>query len=711
MNEVFKFLRLLKKYRLTLIVVPIVTIVITFFLVRNLPNSFQSQVLLATGIVDDTQQAVVGQSLDREKIGQRFSNLMETVRMNQVLDQVSYQLILHDLTSGRPYKALSQQMKDLNSSAKTHAVEVFRDKYQNRQALSLANVDQRGLYELIKSMGYDAPAIRSKLATYRSGESDYITIQFDSESPELSADAANLIASEFIRNYTESTRLRQERANNFLMAELKRRSDTLSQKMEQLRTYKIKNGVLNLTEQSKQLYALLLEYDTKKQEAIQQTSSYAGALNEIDRKFDPSERKYVEAAVSRVNQSIVDTRQELSALYDLYINNDLDEKYKTSYDSLSRKLTAQINKSSDQYITNPLATKQELVTQKLGLEVQLDISRYSINSLENKIRSLNSQFDRLVPKEADVQSLEMSIDIASKEYLDILNRYNQSSLESSFTAKMTVIQEAAPGLAQPSKKMLLVILSGVISFVFCVLVIFGLYFFDQSILTVEELAQATDFPVLGEINQLQSSSIDLNTMWHQDNLPINLVAFKNQLRSVRYEIEQELSDKVLLVTAIRPNTGKTLISLSLAIAWKMANKKVLVIDGNFANPDISKAATAKTFLEDILTNKIAINANPRPGSIEIWSNRAGDASLFELADTDQIVGVFDQIKSVYDIIIVETAALRDYQQAREWFVFSKDVVALHESGCTITTNEKAHLTFLRDTVAFKGWILNKVSPK
>ncbi len=73
----------------------------------------------------------------------------------------------------------------------------------------------------------------------------------------------------------------------------------------------------------------------------------------------------MEATLSKVNQSIVDTKEELSSLYDLYINNDLDPKYKSSYDSLSRKLTAQINKSSDQYITNPLSTKQELISQKL----------------------------------------------------------------------------------------------------------------------------------------------------------------------------------------------------------------------------------------------------------------------------------------------------------------------------------------------------------
>ncbi len=59
MDQIFKFLHLLKKYRLTLIIVPIVTIVITFFLVRNLPNSYVSQAQISTGIVDETQQQSV----------------------------------------------------------------------------------------------------------------------------------------------------------------------------------------------------------------------------------------------------------------------------------------------------------------------------------------------------------------------------------------------------------------------------------------------------------------------------------------------------------------------------------------------------------------------------------------------------------------------------------------------------------------------------
>ncbi|MEJ5961704.1 exopolysaccharide transport family protein [Pedobacter immunditicola] len=711
MDQVYKFLNLIKKYRLTLIIVPIVTIMITFFLVRNLPNSYVSQAQISTGIVDETQQqSIVVQAIDRDKVNQKFSNLMETMKMNKVLDQVSFQLMLHDLSTNTPFKKPSQLLQELNASARTHAKEVYLEKYQKNQSLILSNEDQNGLFKVLKSMGYDAESIKSKLYIYRPGDSDFIVVQFESESPELSAFVVNTISAEFIKNYSSAIRKSQEKAHTFLNTLLAEKSDTLSNRMEQLRKYKIKNGVLNLTEQSKQLYNLILEYDTKKQEAINKTSSYAGALREIDKKFDPRERSYMEATLSKVNQSISDTKEELSSLYDLYIKNDLNPKYKSSYDSLSRQLTAQINKSADQYITNPLNTKQELISQKLDLEVQLDISRYSINSLENKLKSLNGQFDVLVPKEADVQSLELTIDIASREYLDILNKFNQSSLESSFSSSMNVVQPGDAGPAKPSKKMLLVILSGIISFVFCTMVIFVIYFVDHSLHTAQELANATNEPVLGDVNKLVSPSVDLGGLWNQESIEPDLLTFKNQLRSIRYEIERDLKDKVLVLTSINAGEGKTLIALSLALAWKMTNKKVLVIDGNFTNPSISKASTAKIYLEDFLKGQVDLNKN-HTGSMDILSNKGGDTSLLELASLETIQSKLEEMKSIYDLIIIETAALNDNNQAKEWGLFSKDIVSVFAAGTTINQRMKNHMAYLKETGAFIGWVINKVNTK
>ncbi|RZK79263.1 MAG: hypothetical protein EOO85_04150 [Pedobacter sp.] len=450
MDEIKKFLGLLKKYLIALIVIPLLTIVVTYFLVRNQPNSYVSQVQIATGIVDDTQHyqeiSILNESmLQGEQARQQFSNLISQMRIKKVLDKISFKLIIHDLKNGSPFIAESDLVKGLDVDARRRAIETYEKHYLNNLALNISDKDQNKLNEILKSMGYDSETLAEHLNIFRVGDSDFIAIQYESKSSELSAFVVNALASEFIGYYSELVKNNKIKTTNFLELLLKEKTDTLNKRMAVLKNYKIKNRVLNLDEQSKQLYSRIVEYDNKKQEAIQMTSSYAGALSEIDRKFSPSERKYIEYALSKVNQDIVTTRQELSTMYDLYYSNDFDDKYKTSMDSLSHILESQISKSSDQYLTSPLAAKQAMVQQKMELEVQLDLSRYGINVLEREINLLNNQFDMMVPKEAEVQTYEMAIDIATKEYTDVLDKFNQSSLESSISSNLNIVQAGMPG--------------------------------------------------------------------------------------------------------------------------------------------------------------------------------------------------------------------------------------------------------------------------
>ncbi len=400
-------------------------------------------------------------------------------------------------------------------------------------------------------------------------------------------------------------------------------------------------------------------------------------------------------------------------LYDLYYKNDLDESYKRSIDSVQGVMTGAINSSSDEYINNPLSSKMTLIQEKLALEIKLDISRYSLSSLEKELATLNEQFDQLVPKEADVQSLEMKIDIATKEYLDILDKYNQSSLESGFQVKLNIVQMGMPGLAQPSKKMLLVILSGIIGFVFCLLIIFVSYLLDNSITFPRNLADKSGVPVLGSVNKLLTPSVELTALWHDEQQGISslLLEFKDQLRSLRFEIEKEFTDNVLLISSVDVGEGKTMIALSLAFAWKMTNKRVLLIDGNFQKPDISSSTHTKIYLEDIFRSTVNMNVNPNKNTVDILCNRGENTSLLEIASKEAIQEKLAELKSMYDIVLIETSALDDINQSKEWLLFAKNLVAVFSSGETITAAKQTYINYLKESSSFIGWIFNKASSK
>ncbi|MNR09259.1 hypothetical protein D3C85_1254550 [compost metagenome] len=107
------FLRLLLRYKWVLILVPLVALLLTFFLVKNLPKEYKSQVQMSTGLVDQSRQvASENQNTDFFKVNQQFSNIMEMMKMKKTMSTLSYSLILHDLLSApESFKQYSEEIK------------------------------------------------------------------------------------------------------------------------------------------------------------------------------------------------------------------------------------------------------------------------------------------------------------------------------------------------------------------------------------------------------------------------------------------------------------------------------------------------------------------------------------------------------------------------------------------------------------------------
>ena len=179
--EFSDFFKILKRHKLTLIVIPVITVIITYFLVHNQPDSYSSEARIATGIVDQTQQLLNNNNAQESQINQEFSNLTEMLRSKKMLDQLAYKLIIHDLTSDKPYRDPSPLFKELSTNEKQRAVSTLTGLYKTRDGLSLFNPDQNRLNKLVVSMHYDDQSILKTLQVYRVQNSDYITVHFDSE--------------------------------------------------------------------------------------------------------------------------------------------------------------------------------------------------------------------------------------------------------------------------------------------------------------------------------------------------------------------------------------------------------------------------------------------------------------------------------------------------------------------------------------------------
>jgi succinoglycan biosynthesis transport protein ExoP len=707
MTEVVQFLRLLQRNKVTLILVPLITVIVCYFLVRRLPDTYESHARIATGLVDKTDQVVTREKDEQDQqIARKFESLIQVMRLKRTLDQVSYRLILNDLkglkdsTWREPVRAL----EEMNKADKAKAITLISRKYQKREELFLSKPDEKRLNDIIVEMRYGANTLREKLTIYRTGVSDYIDIQYEAEHPDLSAYVINTLAQEFISDNSSRVVGNNKKTIDFLQSFMLQKLNALNQRMNTLKNFKIQNRVLNLNEQAKSIYGQMADFETRRQIAQKDIIAYTAAIGNIDRRFNPTERKYFESALTDINQKIIATKSNLRALNERYILSNFDNRLKISLDSLRGRLSEEINEATDKYAYNPMVVKQDLVTQKLSMEISLELAKNSVVSIQGELDRLNRKFDGLVPNEAKIQEYETSIDIASKEYIEALQRYNEASLEFSFPVYLRLIERAMPGEVQASKKMVLVILSGVISFTFCVLVFFILYYLDKSIRYPLQLANETGKPVLGYLNALdKDSNLSLSGMNASEDKAVRL--YKNLVRSIRYELDNEMSDpKVIAITSLGYGVGKTPFVIALAWAFSKINKTVLIIDGNFSQTDISRLNPDSTPFENFVKSNNLPEAIQ--GQISILGAKTGDISVLELADEKVIGERLQALKTRFDIILIETDSLRAMNRAKEWVMFSDLVVSVFAAGRSIGSEDQSKIQYLNSLNGkFAGWVL------
>jgi uncharacterized protein involved in exopolysaccharide biosynthesis/Mrp family chromosome partitioning ATPase len=709
--ELMNFLKNLKRYKAVLILVPIATAIAAFLISRNLPDKYISHARLASSSADKSQQLVSEKQQEESKINLEFNNLLQTLTLNKIMDRVSYKLILHELQA-TPFRTPSKLMKEMSPEKKQIAIREFTTRYITRATLSPVNKDEKALHKLLKSMKYDYESLKKNIIASRMDNSQYINLEYASENPQLSAFVLNTLSDEFINYYTSVSTSNKLNSLNFLDSLRQVKELALAQQEEALKKYKIENGILNIDDQAKTIYETIAAMEAKKNNAEKDMVAYNAALKNIDSRFTPENRKYFESSVSGINSEIVAIKDQIKAANDAYVQSGFNEQHKAQIDSLQAKLTNRIHAQTDNISSNPLAAKDNLVAQKLSMEVSRDLAQNSVQTFGKELGKLNSHLQKLVPNLATIQALQAKIEVASKEYTDILQKYNQANVEANASLPVKIVERALPGDPAPDKKIVLVALSAVVSFILCVFVLFIMFYFDNTIHSTEQLENLIDITVLGSLNKIKVGAVNVQDLWNKDITDKNHQEFKSSLRSIRYEIENSIQkdDKIIAITSLNDKEGKTFFTESLAYALSRTNKKVLIIDGNFTHPEISNTINGPNFIESFLLQdsdaKMVDN-----DMITVIGNRGGDGSLLELNSSKNIKDFFTVLKSIYDVIIVETSALESINKAnaKEWISFVDKVVVVFESGRKLDETTTRHIHYLKELGSkLAGMVFNKV---
>ncbi|WEK21198.1 MAG: lipopolysaccharide biosynthesis protein [Candidatus Pedobacter colombiensis] len=707
--DIKKFLKLLFKYKWLVILVPVIAVTITYFLVRNLPNEYNAQVKLSTGLLDQSKQVITEQNTDFFKISQQFSNIMEKLKMKKMLNILSYNLIIHDLSDpAKSFRKYSKKVDSLNHADRLEVIKLFQEKLASKSLLTLA--DKSGkyrLFDIVNSMGYGEYVLGENIEVKHVDNSDFIDISYTSENPYLSAFLVNTLATEFIKNFSSEVGFNQHNSIEMLNADLKKKEDTMNAKNAALKDFKMRNGVLNIDKQSELVYQQITQAEDRKAQVIrdiQSTRNTIGAINNKLSSRDPD----MGGNVVRDNGEIVKINSQIELANRRYVDGGFKLSDKKKVDSLVAVKDALTTSNSDRYIVDPQVSRQNLLQQKYTLETTLAQLTGSVNSIDKELAEAKSKYYAMVPFDAGIQNYMRDADLATKEYTEALTRYNQNKTDQNIGLKLNIEEYGLPGFPLPSKKILYLIISAFGSLLLCLMVIAGMSLLDQSINSASQLAAMTKLNVVGNLSFIASSDRSIRNIWKDKGNP-DYAAYKNLLRSLRFEISNKMNEdasKILGITSLSDGEGKTMVAYNLAYSFAMIGKKVLLIGEEPITGDKSnsKALTMSQNFESFLVKREVVAED----LITILNKNNESASLLEIQNEKSLYTGFKVLKDEFDLVIIDVNSLRDINIAKEWLSFTEKNIAVFESGKSLTDSKMDFINILRKQPGFIGWVLNKI---
>jgi len=228
---------------------------------------------------------------------------------------------------------------------------------------------------------------------------------------------------------------------------------------------------------------------------------------------------------------------------------------------------------------------------------------------------------------------------------------------------------------------------------------------------------------MGTVNEVGTKNLDLKHVFSSNGENKKLEVFKESLRNIRHTVENS-EGRTFLFTSPRAKEGKTFLIVTLTYALSLKNKKILLIDTNFKNNELTKMSE-KTIKDNLLNSQLIgennldnqfeykkMNTIFNLENVDIIGNKGTNHSPSEVFADKDFHNFIEKLSNNYDYIFLESASLNRYSDTKELAEYADKVIAVFSSSSDIKDADKASIEYLQGLGdKFLGAILNKMNDK
>jgi len=737
-----------------LICVPMVSVLLAFYFISKMDKKYKSTAQIATGFTTDDAVKLNDAPSNPFDINTNFNNIIESMNSVPVLTLVSYRLVLHDLESDQTFREFNSGKGDgsLTDDEITKSKTLFKERLDKFKTLNLFDPDDQLLYRVLKGYSYDHETLAKSLKIQRLAASDFISIEYTSEDPFLSALTVNALCQEFIRYNKTLKTDRSSESLEFLENMLLVKKKILDEKNRALNEYKVNNNVFNYDAETKSKIALITEYELKRERQSSELNSLELSLNAVEGTIQTktsSLGKLNQQEIMAVNQRIIDLKNQINDLRnaDAQANkarlNQLRDELQLEESRLEAVNTNKINQED----------LKRLEKDRDDLKLKVEIAQANLTNLDESIKKLKSEVSGFSSKQANTSDFEREVTLASDEYMNAQDKYTAAKNKSLVIgSSIRQILEGQPSYEpELTQTPLWLGMVGVGSFLLSLMVIVMVDYMDHSIRVSSRLEKVTGLKNIGTVNILKSKDFNMREIFNDRSTNKEYETFSHFLRKLRYEI-QSADGKVFLITSTQVKAGKTFLIISLSYALSLVSKKVLIIDTNFRHNSLTKALLphgrggenrkllkkALLFEEEedellLEENKIS-NSGPeddealentpqrdkkgnivnrtRFTGVDIIGNVGGRDSPSEIMAGRDFKEMIHNLSLQYDYVLMEGPALNDYSDSKELIDYADKVIPVFRADMALSQMDKESVKYLKSINGrLMGTVLNNVQLK
>jgi len=549
-------------------------------------------------------------------------------------------------------------------------------------------------------------ALKEKVETEQEGNSDIINITASSEDQQHAQRLANTVAQVYKERHALDLNRRMTEAKKFIESQLIVTRNKLQKSEEAIRDFRETNRMVSLDSQSSGLvgqFSGIQATNDRYLDTLSKINNIAKFLARAeDRPLSSKTIFYFEEATAPY-KSLNDRLVQLMLERDILLIN-----YTENFPQV-----VEIKKQIQEIITS---MRFQLQAQQQSLSQTVILAKKQLKNLDDQLKSLPA-------KGLELARLEREVSVNREIYTMLEKQYQESLIQNA--EKLDEVQIVKPALEpsnpiNPPKTGATTGLGLIIGIILSVVFAFVVETFDTSIGAVEEVEEFLGARVLGVIPHVDfdelkmtlkeklAKDVDSDQLWRIGRLISHFAPKTTSAESYRALrtninfVKLEKDVKTIVFTSSSPQEGKTTVSINLAITMAQAGHKVLLIDGDFRRPVISKIFGIPSLpgltdvilgnyrwrdvvrsITDLMTGKMTMDElMVTPGLDNLYIMTCGTIAPnpSELVSTQINTDVINESHEEYDFVIIDAPPVLAATDAAVWGTKADGVVIVYQVG-------------------------------